>query len=141
MHRITRSKDIVPDDLKDINSEIQGTGGSKHFDFAGEGSFGAGILEVKGPTTYPVHADPYDEVLYVAEGLITLVRNGKEKTLHKGDILWNRSQVLVEDCLKAFFVLQPFVWPNEAVLSTGQQYPPLEFSTKDRKFSKKNAEK
>ncbi len=113
MHRITRSKDIVLDDLKDINPEIQGTGGSKHFDFAGDGSFGAGILEVKGPTTYPFHADPYDEVLYVAEGSITLVEDGKEKTLYKGDILWtpkgNRSQVIVKDYLKAFFVLRPFV--------------------------------
>ena len=113
MHRITRSADIRLDDLKETIPDIKGKASSKHFDFAGDKSFGAGILEVVGPTNYPFDADRYDEVLYVIEGTLTLVEDGVEKTLHKGDILWtprgNHSHVVVKDFLKAFFVLRPFV--------------------------------
>ena len=113
MHKITRSKDIQLDDLRKAIPDIQGTGAGKHYDFAGDKSFGAGILEVKGYSTYPFDSDNYDEVLYVIDGSVILVENGKEIVVNKGDILWtpkgNHSQVIVKKYLKAFYLVRPFV--------------------------------
>jgi len=111
MHKITRKEEITLEDLSRIIPDMQGKAEAKHYDIAGDGSFGAGVLEVKGYTTYPFDSDDYDEVLYVIEGTLTLVEDGEEMTLKKGDILWtpkgNHSQVVVKDYLKAFFVIRP----------------------------------
>lgn len=113
MHKITRSPDIKLENLKRDIPDIEGNAAAKHFDLAGDKSFGAGILEVKGYTTYPFDAENYDEVLYVIDGTISLVENGEEKILNKGDILWtprgNHSQVIVKKYLKAFYVIRPFL--------------------------------
>ena len=113
MHQITRSEEIKLEDLSKIIPDMHGKAEAKHYDLAGDGSFGAGVLEVKGYTTYPFDSDEYDEVLYVIEGTLTLVEGGEEKTLTKGDILWtpkgNHSQVVVREYLKAFFVIRPFL--------------------------------
>ena len=108
MHSVIREYEIL---LKKVDLGPKVDAVAKEFDLPGDGSFGAGILEVRGGT-YPLDSTKWDEALYVIEGSITLVENGVEKVARKGDILWTpkgtKSQVIVQDYLKAFYVIRPF---------------------------------
>lgn len=108
MHKIIRDHEI---NLEKVDLGEKTDAAAKLFDFTGDKSFGAGILEVRGGA-YPLVSEEWDEVLYVIDGSITFIEDSIEKVARKGDIVWTssgtKSKVIVKDYLKAFYVIRPF---------------------------------
>ena len=108
MHKIIRDYEMH---LEKVDLGKKTDAAAKLFDFTGDKSFGAGILEVRGGA-YQLDSAEWDEVLYVIDGSITFIEDSIEKVATKGDIVWTsrgtKSEVIVKDYLKAFYVIRPF---------------------------------
>jgi len=108
MHKIIRYYEI-PLEKVDLGENVDAV--AKEYNLAGDESFGTGILEVRGGE-YLLDSSKWDEALYVIDGSISFIEDGVIKTARKGDIVWTprgtKSKVVVDDYVKAFYVIRPF---------------------------------
>jgi uncharacterized cupin superfamily protein len=108
MHEIIRYYQIP---LKEVDLGENVDAVAKEFNLAEDGSFGAGILEVRGGQ-YPLDSSEWDEALFVIDGSIAFIEDGVKRVARKGDIVWTpkgtKSTVVVDDYFKGFYVIRPF---------------------------------